>query len=239
MSVQSDVLALVPARGGSKSIPKKNLASLAGRPLLDYGVFAALACGRCNRIVCSTDDNEIAVRAGTLGIEVDWRPAALATDDAAVADVAREFLQRQATMPEIVVLVQPTSPFLLSEHIAKLLDLMHAQPEAKSGQTIASIPHNYHAWNQRLVENDHVRFHFAAERRHAHNKQRKPQLFCFGNLVAARSQALLAGGDFFVEPSVGYLIDWPYNLDVDGPNDLLLAGAVMQAGLVRLGHITS
>ncbi|MBM3556283.1 MAG: acylneuraminate cytidylyltransferase family protein, partial [Alphaproteobacteria bacterium] len=107
---------LVPARGGSKSIPYKNLVPLAGRPMLDYGVRAAQKSGRLARLFGSTDDDRIAARFAELGVEVDRRPTALATDDAAVADVARDFLirRRQAgdTLPEILALVQPTSPFL-------------------------------------------------------------------------------------------------------------------------------
>jgi len=231
------VWALVPARGGSKSIPKKNLAPLGGRAMLDYGVRAAQASGRCGRIVCSTDDEAIAARAQALGIEVDWRPAALATDEAAVADVAREFLGRQPRMPDILVLIQPTSPFLLPEQVRELLDRMQADAEANSGQTICSIPHNYHAWNQREVIDGRVRFKFAEERRSAFNKQRKPKLYTFGNLVAARPRALMAGSDFFAEPSVAVEISWPCNLDVDSADDLRLASALLQAGIARIPNL--
>lgn len=227
------VWALVPARGGSKSIPRKNLALLGGRPLLDYGITAAQGSGRCNRIICSTDDREIGNRAVELGIEVDWRPDYLATDEAAVADVAREFLKRQPTKPEILILVQPTSPFLQSKDINDLLDLLLSYPSANSGQTICPIPHNYHAWNQRLVEDEFIRFMHAKERSKAYNKQLKPRVFCFGNLVAVRSVALLDGMDFFAEPSVGSTIKWPYNLDVDSPDDLKLAEAILSATLVK------
>ena len=114
------IWAFVPARGGSKSIPLKNLVPVAGVPLLNYGVRAVQASGRISRIICSTDHDDIAVCARELGIEVDCRPRHLATDDAAVADVAREFLARKGS-PDILVLVQPTSPFLLPEHVQALL----------------------------------------------------------------------------------------------------------------------
>jgi CMP-N-acetylneuraminic acid synthetase len=239
MKKQVGPWALVPARGGSKSIPKKNIVSLDGRPMMEYGILAAKQTGRFERIVCSTDDAEIAACAEKAGIEVDWRPAALATDEAAVADVAREFLQRHDESPELLALIQPTSPFLLPAHVAALLDAMAARPDCNSGQTITPTIHNSHAWNQRLFEDGIVRFMFAEERRSAFNKQRKPKLFSFGNLVAARPAALLAGMDFFAEPSVGVQIDWPYNLDVDSPNDLKLAEAMMHAGLIKLDYLQS
>lgn len=233
------IWALVPARGGSKTIARKNLANLAGRPLLDYGVRAVQASGRCSRIICSTDDRIIGDRAVKLGIEVDWRPESLATDEAAVADVARDFLLRQPIKPDILILVQPTSPFLLPRHVEDLMDLATHFPDSNSFQTICAIPHNYHTWNQRLREEKYVRFMYAEERRAAYNKQSKPKVYSFGNLVAVKSIALLGGMDFFAEPSVGSIIKWPYSLDVDGPDDLRLAEAILQACLVQLDHLNS
>jgi CMP-N-acetylneuraminic acid synthetase len=237
LKVQSSHWAFVPARGSSKAILKKNLALLDGKPLLDYGIKAALESKKFNRIICSTDDYEIENRALSLGIEVDKRPAELATDDASVANVAREWLRRQNFLPDILALVQPTSPFLLSKHVHDLMDAMESNPSVNSGQTICLIPHNFHAWNQRLVEDSMVRFMFITERRLAYNKQRKPKLYSFGNLVAIRPEALLAGLDFFAEPSLGIHIEWPYNLDVDRPDDLRLAEVILQAGLARLDHM--
>ena len=156
------IWAFVPARGGSKSIPLKNLARVAGVPLLTYGVRAVQASGRVSRIICSTDHDDIAACARELGIEVDCRPGHLATDDAAVADVAREFLARKGS-PDILVLVQPTSPFLLPEHVHVLMDAMMNDREARSGQTITSCPHNHHAWNQREVVEGRTRFKFSVE----------------------------------------------------------------------------
>jgi CMP-N-acetylneuraminic acid synthetase len=227
---------LVPARGGSKSIPGKNLVVVAGVPLLDYGVRAAQASGRLARIVCSTDDEAIARRAAALGIDVDRRPADLATDAAAVADVARDFLTRRGT-PDVLVLVQPTSPFLLPEHVTALLDAMAADPAARSGQTVTPCPHNHHAWNQREVADGHVRFTFAAERAAAYNKQTKPRHFVFGNLVAARSAALLAGEAFFAEPSVAVEVPAPYDFDLDAPGDVAVADALVRGGAVCLPHM--
>jgi CMP-N-acetylneuraminic acid synthetase len=228
---------MVPARGGSKSIPLKNLVSLAGVPLIDYVVRAAQASGRLARIVCSTDDTEIAARARALGIEVDWRPVGLATDEAPVAEVAREFLGRVG-VPDILVLVQPTSPFLLPEHVRLLFDAMAADPAARSGQTVTVCPHNHHAWNQREIIDGHIRFRFPAERAAAYNKQTKPKHYVFGNLVAVRTSALLDGEGFFAEPSVAVEIPQPYDFDLDAPGDVAIAEALILAGVVRLPHMS-
>ncbi len=231
--------AFVPARGGSKSIPRKNLALIAGVPMLDYGVRAAQAARCFSRIVCSTDDNEIGAHARTLGIDVDRLPPHLAGDDARVADVVREFLGRiaAADRPEVIALVQPTSPFLLPDHCRRLMTAIGAEPAARSGQTVTPVLHNHHAFNQRIVEGGRVRFRFAAERAEAYNKQKKPRLFVFGNLVAARTQALLDGLDFFAEPSVAVDVPRHYDLDVDTAEDLEIANALVRTGAVDMPHM--
>ena len=230
--------AMVPARGGSKSIPYKNLAVLAGRALIDYGVLAVQASGRCERIVCSTEDQRVAEHAETLGIEVDTRPTRLAGDDTAVADVARDFLARAtAPLPDVLVLIQPTSPFLLPQHIGALLDRIASNPSAQSAQTVAAIPHNHHAWNQRVVTDPVVHFAFREERARAYNKQSKPKLYAIGNLVMVRPAALRLGLDFFAEPSVALEIPRPYDFDVDTAEDLALASAIMASGAVSLSHL--
>lgn len=238
MSDAPTAWAFVPARGGSKSIKNKNMALIAGISMLDWGILAAQESGRLERIICSTDSSSIRRRAVHLGVEVDERPTKLAGDDVAVADVAREFIGRQGVhLPDILVLVQPTSPFLRPDDVINLLEAMANDPQALSGQSVSMPSHNNHAWNQRIVEAGRVRFFYPDERKVAYNKQRKPQLYVFGNLVAIRTRALLRGKDFFAEPSVAVKIDWPYNLDVDGPDDLALANALVASELVDLPYM--
>ena len=235
------VWGMVPARGGSKSIPRKNLVDLGGRPLLDYGVLAAKASNTMDRLIGSSDDESILRRFRDLDIEADRRPDELATDEAAVADVARELLQRldKDGRAEILVLIQPTSPFLRSDDIHAALATLSANTEAQSVQTIAPCPHNHHAWNQRTVDDGMVRFVYREERQRAYRKQLKAKHCVFGNLVAVRTRALREGSGFFAEPSAAVLIEAPYDLDVDGLHDLVVAEALIASGEVELPHIPS
>ncbi len=241
-TLRGPVWAIVPARGGSKSIPKKNLVAVAGRPLLDYGITAAQASGVCDRIIGSTDDDAIAGRFLALDVEVDARPPALGTDDAPVLDVVRDLLARHRAThgtPWLVVLVQPTSPFLLPGHVAGLVTLMAQRRDARSGQTIAPVPHNHHAWNQREVEAGSVRFVHQAEREKAYNKQTKPKRWVFGNLLATTAAAIEAGETLFASPSAALPIDWPYDFDLDTALDVRLAEAMIAARIVELPHLAS
>lgn len=233
---------LVPARGGSKSIPMKNLVPLAGRPLLDYAVKAGQASGALSRIVCSTDSDRIADQAERLGIEVDRRPEHLAGDDAAVDEVAREFLDRlhaeKATLPDVVVLLQPTSPFVRPEDVSALVRVFRARPDVRSAHNVHPVPHNLHAWNHRSLAGDGtVSFLFEAERSRARNKQGKPKLYAFGNLIGARTDALLAGEGFYAKPCQATVIPSQFAFDLDLPGDLALAEAMLREGIVTLDHL--
>lgn len=233
------IWALIPARGGSKSIKYKNLVPLGGRPLMEYGVTAAKKSGLFDRIICSTEDKKIADFATQdLGIEVDIRPLSLARDDTPVIDVATEILNKygKENFPEFLFLVQPTSPFLLVEHIQLLLDCMRRNPSAASGQTVCKCPHNHHAWNQRVLDGECVSFEFRDERKHAYNKQRKKQFYVFGNLVAIRPQ-YVGEMAFFSEPSVAVEIEQPYDFDVDNELDLCIANGILQSNVLDLPHM--
>lgn len=229
--------ALIPARGGSKSIPGKNLVMLNGVPMLDYGAKAAMAAGCFARVVCSTDDQAIAARCEVLGVEVDRRPAHLAGDAARVDDVGREFLERASGRPDVLFLVQPTSPFLLASHVRLLLDAFAADPGVMSAHTVAACPHNHHAWNQREIVDGRALFPFVEERAKARNKQEKPKHFVFGNLIAARTAALLEGRGFYAPPAAVREIPAPYDFDLDGPGDIAVAEALITKGCVELPHM--
>ena len=235
---QDYVVGLIPARGGSKSIPLKNIATLGGRPMIDYVIKAAQACPEVNTIVCSTDHDQIAQVCQERGVRVIPRPAAMAGDQSPVIEVIRHILdqmkQELGFYPGLVVLLQPTSPFLLPEHITACVERLAAEPKADSAQTIAPVLHNNHAFNQRVFNDGQVRFRFHEERQKAYNKQLKPKFFKFGNLVVSRAAAVLAGKDPFGDISLGVEISSPYDIDVDGPDDLEYAEFLIERGKVIL-----
>lgn len=108
------VLAIIPARGGSKAIPRKNVVDFCGKPLLAWSIEHARACRRIDRIVVSTDDDEIAAVARTWGAEVIARPAELSSDEvsseSALVHVLDTLELREAYVPDMVVFLQATSP---------------------------------------------------------------------------------------------------------------------------------
>lgn len=120
-------LVIIPARGGSKGIPRKNVKSLHGKPLIQYTIEAALAIFPSSQIIVSTDDQEIKSVAEACGLVVPFlRPAELSTDTASSYDVilhAVEFAKQQGIEFETVILLQPTSPFRNGQHIQEAIEL--------------------------------------------------------------------------------------------------------------------
>lgn len=236
------VVAILPARGGSKRFPRKNIAPLAGRPLLSYGIAAAKHAQSIDAVYVSTEDEEIAEVAKKWGALVPFRrPMELAGDqvtaDAAVADLLRRLRDEQGLIIDIVVLIQPTSPFVTAAHIDAAIARLRNEPDLDSVTTMAELDHRHHPYNLAFpVDGGRWEFAFAAERKVARSRQSKPVALKFGNLFAARNETMLNEGRFGkVKGSV--LIDPIYAWDVDYQWELHAAEALLAGGFVSLPHI--
>jgi CMP-N-acetylneuraminic acid synthetase len=141
------LLAIIPARGGSKGIPRKNICLLRGRPLIAYSIEAARRSTKIDRIVVSTDDAEIAEISHALGAEVRMRPASLSRDDtptrAVLEHVATE-LALESYRSDAVITLQPTSPLRTSRHIDEAATLFAADDNADSLVSCIEVPHIFH-----------------------------------------------------------------------------------------------
>ncbi len=151
------LLAVIPARGGSKRLPRKNVRPLAGRPLIAWSIAAALDSGACEAVLVSTDDEEIAATAREAGASVPWlRPAALATDTAPTQDVlchALDWYEAAYGRVEAVVLLQPTSPLRRPGAVREAAALYLAQPAGGRCAVVSVSPAATHpAWTFRLAE---------------------------------------------------------------------------------------
>jgi len=122
-----NILAIIPARGGSKGVPGKNLKLLAGIPLIDHSILFAKSCKEFNKIVISSDDLNICKRAEALEIEYIVRPPELAKDDSLVIDAIRftvETLEKQNYFPDLIFLLEPTSPMRKNENISNAIEAL-------------------------------------------------------------------------------------------------------------------
>jgi len=117
-----NIAILIPARGGSKGIPKKNLQTVGGIPLISRAVLAAQASAVSKDVYVTTDDQEIASAAASSGAKIITRPAELSTDESSTEDAVLHFLETMHITSGVVLFVQPTSPFVRGDDIRRLAD---------------------------------------------------------------------------------------------------------------------
>jgi YrbI family 3-deoxy-D-manno-octulosonate 8-phosphate phosphatase len=144
------VVAVVPARGGSKGLPRKNVLLLDGHPLLAYSIAAAFDSTSVDRVVCTTDDDEIADVAAQYGAEVLRRPAALAADstpDLPVFAHVLQWLRDEGSNPRCLVQLRPTAPLRTRGLVDQCVNALDADPSATSVRTVALAQHTpYKMW---------------------------------------------------------------------------------------------
>jgi len=225
--MKTEVLAVIPARGGSKSIEYKNITKLQGKPLLWYVANAARQCNSITRLICSTEDDRIAKECKRLNIEVISRPDKLATDDAGIAGVLRHAIESLSTNegynPNLVARLLPTHPFLRPSHIDDLVEKIRSKQSVKSGQTLVKVPHHFHAYNQRTLDDNEISYLNKEAFVQYPNRQSKPNTYGSGNLCITKAESLFdddSSKAHFAEPAVGMEIKRIYNMDIDEKEDL-------------------
>lgn len=148
------IIAVIPARGGSKSIPRKNITPLAGKPLIAWTIEAAKQVKEIDRIIVSTDNDEIGGVSVKNGAEVYNRPAHLATDDALIIDTLRhllETLRNEGEKADIFILLEPTCPLRSAEDIRECIKMI-SEEGVDSVATFKEAELNpYRAWK---IENN-------------------------------------------------------------------------------------
>ncbi|MGE3274296.1 MAG: acylneuraminate cytidylyltransferase family protein [Vicinamibacterales bacterium] len=221
------VLGLIPARGGSKGIPGKNLAEVAGRSLLAWTAAAAQASARLSRTVLSTDDPTIAAAGRDLGLEVPFlREPALAGDETPIVPVIADVLARLAGIdgyaPDVVVLLQPTSPLRRAGDIDGAVDRL-VESGADTVVSIVEVPHQYNPASV-LVEDGGVLSPWAGGTT-VTRRQDKPRVFARnGPAVLALRPAVLVTGSLYGGVTRGFVMRPEDSVDIDTPWDLELAG---------------
>ena len=170
--------------------------------------------------------------AESAGAEVDLRPNELSGDFVSTLDVILDYLHRHHAnfghLPEYLLLLEPTSPFVTAEQISLLIDALKNDKTASSSQTVTKVQSNSHAFNQRYHDIGGSHFLFNNLRKGKFNKQLKPELYVHGNARLIRVRSILENGCLFGPKSIPIEIDKASALDVDGEDDLFIAEAIIQ-----------
>lgn len=219
------VLGVIPARGGSKGVPRKNLRPLAGKPLLQWTAEVALVSRFIDRLILSTDDDEIAQVGVSLGLDVPFRrPAAAATDTATGADVVRHAIRAVGEQFDYLVYLEPTTPFRSTADIDACLERL---VEARGDFCVSLRPSTEQPeWMFYLNTNnciDPVIGRFGTTRR----QDLRVSYVLNGAVYAGRVDAFGREGTFITQRTLGYVMPLERSIDLDAPADFDAAEAIL------------
>lgn len=229
-----DILALITARGGSKGLPGKNLRPLGGRPLIAWTIHAAREAPSIGRVITSTDDPIIADVARDWGAEVPFlRPAGLARDESPHLDVVLHALdwlaENESASPDVVLLLQPTSPFRTTEDIEAAI---HLALESRAPAVVSVVETHDHPYLVRTMSREGTLAPFVpCEMAYPRRQDLPPAYALNGAIYLTRCSALRDAQTFEPPGTIAYVMPQDRSLQVDTAWDfrlceLLLAGRV-------------
>jgi CMP-N-acetylneuraminic acid synthetase len=216
-------LAVIPARGGSKGVPRKNIRLLAGKPLLQYTAEAALASRRLDRVILSTDDPEIAELGRLCGLEAPFlRPAELALDETPSLPVIQHavaWLEQRGHRFDAICLLQPTHPFRSAAEIDACIELLDAEP-ADAVVTVLPVPAHYNPhWVYFEGTNGLLRLS-TNERAPIARRQELPAAFHReGSVYVTRRDVLMNGNSLYGERLLGFPVSSARSVNIDTVED--------------------
>jgi CMP-N,N'-diacetyllegionaminic acid synthase len=230
------IVAIIPARGGSKGVPRKNLVRISGRPLIAYAIDAARNAASVDRVFISTDDSEIADIGRALGAEVPFlRPPELANDTAPMLGVLRHalaWLESQGVAVDALVLLQPTSLLRTSRHVDEAVALFRSAP-ASSVVSVVEVPHQFNPVSVMKLSAQGALTPFLGDQAVVTRRQDKPKAYARnGPAVLVCHPDTLRSGELYGSSSRPYFMLEEDSLDIDTPQDLILA----EQALLDRGH---
>jgi CMP-N-acetylneuraminic acid synthetase len=238
------VLGIIPARGGSKSIPRKNIRSFAGYPLIAYSIAAGLASKTVNRVVVSTDDEAIASLARNYGAETPFiRPAELSQDDTPDLPVfqhaIRWLVENEDYQPDIVVQLRPTSPLRRVVHIDQAVDILLQRTDVDAIRTVCVPFQNpYKMWrinpdglmDPLMVTGDAEPYNLP--------RQQLPDIYWqTGYVDAAWTKTIINMNSMTGERILPLVIDASEWIDIDSASDWRRAERLLESGEISFENL--
>ena len=221
------ILGIIPARGGSKSIPRKNIKLFAGKPLINWSIETGLKSGILDRLIVSTDDQEIADIGKAAGAEIPFlRPAELAEDTTPTLSVLQHAVtslkEKEGYSPDYVLLMEATSPCRQPFHLQEAVKILE-ETNADSIVALGEVPKHFSPlWQFNIKEENKIElFTGGTIKNIVRRRQELPATYFRNGAFYLFKTDLL----FAPEPSLygedvrGYVIDSKYSVDIDMPED--------------------
>ena len=221
IDITSEILAVIPARGNSKGLPRKNLRLLANKPLIVYSVEAALKSDYINRVIVSTEDKEIAEIARTYGADVIYRPIDLAKDDTPMIDVILHVLDslEPEYTPNIIVLLQPTSPLRDNKDINEAIELFLNE----YCDAVAGVTENIKIYWSFRVKDGYIQPVFGDKYLKKRRQDLPPLYLPNGSIYIAKPDILKKYRNFYWGKILPYIMSSEKSIDIDTKMDFILA----------------
>ena len=219
-------LAIIPARGGSKRLPRKNILDLCGKPLISWSIEAALKSKYISKVVVSSDDEEILNISSNFGADIIKRPYELANDTATTFDTVKHTIDNFKNY-DYIVLLQPTSPLRNEKHIDEAIELL----EEKQADAIVSVCEMDHSplWSNTLPEDGNMRGFLREEILNKRSQDLEKYYRLNGAVYICKTDKLLENKSFFLKDNIfAYIMDRKSSIDIDEEIDFLFAKRVIE-----------
>ena len=218
------IVSIIPARGGSKRLPRKNIVPLGGKPLIAYSIEQSLKSEYIDRTYVSTEDDEIAQISKRYGAEIINRPKELATDEATTLSAlqhALSVLKEEGFNPDVVVLLQPTSPLRKTEHIDESIRML-IDNNANGVVSVFEL-HIGYEWLLE-IENGKLKFIFGKAPKNPRSQDQKKTYMLNGAVYTYKRDVVLESKIHnFNDNFLPLIMDKIRSLDIDDETDLKLA----------------
>lgn len=231
------LIAIIPARGGSKGLARKNVVPLMGRPLVEWTIYAAKNSRYLDKIIVSTDDAEIANISRSCGAEVPFlRPSRLASDKSLITDVVLYTIDRlrEGRGPEwnYVVLLQPTSPLRSGSDIDSAIEEFFSHRNINALASVSEVCENPF-WMQVITKQGILKNMLRSGKR-MDRRQDLPKIYRVnGAIYISKSSVLRKKGTFCPDKTIPYIMSGDKSVDIDNMEDLLMAEIIMKRSRVR------
>lgn len=233
--MRPEILAIIPARGGSKGIPKKNIKPLLGKPLIAWTIEQAQKSNYLSRIFVSTEDKEIAAIAKKYGVEIPFlRPDELAQDNSPTSDAVIHSLdtfEKMGDVYDIVIILEPTSPLRKKEDIDKAIETyLENSSESESLVSVGEV-HLENPHIMKVIENNHI-IPFLENKQKIFQRQQLPAVyFPYGVIYLSTVRAFRKSGTFYQETTLPYKIERWQNYEIDDIFDFYCVESILKQQL--------
>lgn len=219
-------LAIIPARGGSKRLPRKNVLDLCGKPLIVWTIEATLKSKYIDKVVVSSDDDEILEISKKFGAETIKRPDELASDTATTFDAIKYTIDNLEKY-DYIVLLQPTSPFRDEKHIDEAIELL----ENKNADAVVSVCEMEHSplWSNTLPQDGKMNNFLKDEVLNKRSQDLEKYYRLNGAIYICKTDKLLEQKSFFIKDNIfAYVMNRESSIDIDEEIDFNMAEFLME-----------